>query len=88
MSAKNNLQQTLGEGEWAAQRDTSRNDRSMNFGVSQTPAGGDDLLAKLRCAECRQLSFEHACGVVLKFGFIFCVASAMFALINRFTKHD
>jgi hypothetical protein len=48
----------------------------------------DDLLTKLRCAECRQLNCDRMCDSILKFGLAVCFGSALICLISRWAKPD
>ncbi len=43
----------------------------------------DELLSKLRCAECRQINLEHVCNVLLKAGLILSVGCLVVSLIAR-----
>jgi hypothetical protein len=45
-------------------------------------------LSKLRCAECRQLTFERDCDVMLDVGLATCVGAALFCLLSRWVKGD
>ena len=43
----------------------------------------DELLSKLRCAECRQIEFERSCDVVLKAGLMLSVGCLFVNLLTR-----
>jgi hypothetical protein len=48
----------------------------------------DGLLGKLRCAECRQLTFDRVCDAALKVGLTVCMGSVLFCLLARWAKQE
>lgn len=60
----------------------------VNCVICRSNMSTDGLLAKLRCAECRQLSCERWGDVVLKFGLAVCFGSALLCLMSRWAKPD
>jgi hypothetical protein len=48
----------------------------------------DGLLGKLRCAECRQLTFHRVCDAALKVGLTVCMGSVLFCLLARWAKQE
>jgi hypothetical protein len=88
MTVTNTLQQTLGEGTWAAQRGTFPRKGFVNCETCRSEMGTDGLLSKLRCAECRQLSFDRTCDTTLKVGFTLCVGSILAYLLTRLARQE
>ena len=48
----------------------------------------DELLSKLRCAECRQIKLEYVCHVLLKAGLILSVGCLVMSLIGHADRLD
>ena len=60
----------------------------VNCEICRSKMSTEGLLNKLRCAECRQLSCEKMCGMILKITCAVCFGSALFCLISRWAKQD
>jgi hypothetical protein len=60
--------------------------RGMSVTCRECRAGmcTDELLSKLRCAECRQIKFEVFCDVAIRAGLILSVSCLVVNLITRF----
>ncbi|MGC2195151.1 MAG: hypothetical protein WA628_10790 [Terriglobales bacterium] len=86
MTVTDTLQQTLGEGTWAVQRGTLPGKGFVNCEICRAEMSTDGLLAKLRCAECRQLSLDRAYDGALKLGLTVCAASMLLCLLTRWAK--
>jgi hypothetical protein len=88
MTVVDTLQQTLGEGSWAVQRGTHPEKGFVNCEICRSQMSTDGLLAKLRCAECRQLTFDRVCDAALKVGLTVCVGSVLLCLLTRWAKQE
>lgn len=55
----------------------------MNCRACRAAMCTDGLLSELRCAECRQIEFEHFCSVAFKAGLLLSVGFLAFRMLTR-----
>jgi hypothetical protein len=60
----------------------------VNCEICRSEMSTDGLLGKLRCAECRQLTFDRVCDAALKVGLTVCMGSMLFCLLARWAKRE